>query len=76
MPITLNVALAIPAMFAMEPFGLASAVGSPSTRRAVAQIPKDGLEEFIREVRAMLHPYLIDGKLAYPMESHILLARV
>lgn len=50
-------------------------LGSPSTRHAVALLPEAGRDQFIRDVSAKLEPYLIAGELAYPMRTHILLAR-
>jgi ubiquinone/menaquinone biosynthesis C-methylase UbiE len=50
--------------------------GSPSTRHAVAGLPEAGRNRFDKDVREMLAPYLMDGLLAYPMQSHILCARV
>ena len=49
--------------------------GSPSTRHAVALLPENGRDRFIEDVSAMLEPYVADGELAYPMRTHVLLAR-
>jgi SAM-dependent methyltransferase len=49
-------------------------IGS-STRHAVALLPEEGRDRFIRDVTTMLEPYLVGGELAYPMRTHILLAR-
>lgn len=49
--------------------------GSPSTRHAVALLPKEGRDRFVKDVSAVLEPYLADGELAYPMRMHILVAR-
>lgn len=50
-------------------------IGSPSTRHAVALLPEDARNRFIKDVSTMLQPYLVGGELAYPMRTHILLAR-
>ncbi len=50
-------------------------MGSPSTRHAVALLPENGRAQFMRDVSTMLEPYLAKGELAYPMRTHILLAR-
>jgi ubiquinone/menaquinone biosynthesis C-methylase UbiE len=50
-------------------------VGSPSTRHAVALLSEDGRARFVKDVSAMLEPYLAHGELAYPMRTFILLAR-
>lgn len=50
-------------------------VGSPSTRHAVALLSKDGRERFVKDVSAMLEPYVAHGELAYPMRTFILHAR-
>ena len=49
--------------------------GSPSTRHAVAKLSADARERFVRDVREALQPYVIDGVLAYPMRTHVLVAR-
>jgi SAM-dependent methyltransferase len=40
-------------------------VGSPSTRHAVARLPEGGRDVFVKDVSAMLEPYLNPGELAY-----------
>lgn len=50
-------------------------IGSPSTRHAVALLPENGRDRFLKDVSMMLEPYLAGGELAYPMRTHILLAR-
>jgi SAM-dependent methyltransferase len=50
-------------------------VGAPSARRALALLPAGGYDQFVRDVKAALKPYLANGRLAYPMRTHILLAR-
>lgn len=49
-------------------------IGS-STRHAVALLPEEGRDRFIKDVTTMLEPYLVGGELAYPMRTHILFAR-
>jgi ubiquinone/menaquinone biosynthesis C-methylase UbiE len=49
--------------------------GSPSTRHAVALLSKAGREQFDNDVHAALEPYLVNGELAYPMRTFILVAR-
>ena len=49
--------------------------GSPSTRHAVAKLSADARERFVQDVREALQPYVIDGVLAYPMRTHVLVAR-
>lgn len=50
-------------------------IGS-STRHAVALLlPQEGRDGFVKDVTTMLEPYLVGGELAYPMRTHILLAR-
>lgn len=49
--------------------------GSPSTRHAVALLPDEARGRFFDDVRAALEPYVADGVLAYPMRTHILVAR-
>lgn len=50
-------------------------LGSPSTRHAVALLPENGRDEFLRHVRALLEPHVANGELTYPMRTHVLLAR-
>lgn len=50
-------------------------IGSPSTRHAVALLPGQGRDRFVKEVSAMLEPHAANGELAYPMRTHILSAR-
>jgi len=50
-------------------------VGSPSTRKAVQLIPESGKGQFLDDVRAALAQYVMGGKLAYPMRTHIVMAR-
>ena len=50
-------------------------IGSPSTRHAVALLPEQGRERFVKEVSAMLEPHAANGELAYPMRTHILCPR-
>ena len=50
-------------------------LGSPSTRHAVALLPENGRDRFLNDVSAMLEPYVVEGELAYPMRTHILIAR-
>lgn len=50
-------------------------IGSPSTRHAVARLPEGGRAIFVKDVSAMLEPYLNRGELAYPMRTHIVIAR-
>jgi SAM-dependent methyltransferase len=49
--------------------------GSPSTRHAVALLPENARGKFFDEVREGLAPYVVKGVLAYPMRTHILVAR-
>ena len=46
-----------------------------STRHAVALLPEEGRARFARDVRSMLKPFLVGGELAYPMRTHVLVAR-
>lgn len=50
-------------------------VGSPSTRKAVQLLPEAGRGRFAGDVRAALAQYVMDGKLVYPMRTHIVIAR-
>jgi ubiquinone/menaquinone biosynthesis C-methylase UbiE len=59
----------------MQSFIDAMTIGSPSTRHAVAGLPESGRDIFVRDVCATLEPYLKEGRLAYPMRTHILVAR-
>lgn len=59
----------------MQSFIDGMTIGSPSTRHAVAKLPESGRDRFIKDVRAALEPYLKGGRLAYPMRTHILVAR-
>lgn len=59
----------------MQSFIDAMTIGSPSTRHAVARLPERGRDIFVKDVCAMLEPYLKEGRLAYPMRTHILVAR-
>lgn len=49
-------------------------MGSPSTRHAVALLSEEGRARFDADVRTMLEPYVVNGVLAYPMRTHVLLA--
>jgi ubiquinone/menaquinone biosynthesis C-methylase UbiE len=46
-----------------------------STRHAVALLPEEGRDGFIKDVTTMLEPYVVGGELAYPMRTHFLFAR-
>lgn len=59
----------------MQSFIDGMTVGSPSTRHAVARLSESGRDIFVKDVCAMLEPYLKEGRLAYPMRTHILVAR-
>ena len=59
----------------MQSFIDAMTIGSPSTRHAVARLPEGGRDIFVKDVCATLEPYLKGGRLAYPMRTHILVAR-
>jgi ubiquinone/menaquinone biosynthesis C-methylase UbiE len=59
----------------MQAFFDAMTLGAPFTRRAVALLPEDGRERFYREVSAALARYVVAGRLAYPMRTHIVSAR-
>ena len=59
----------------MQSFIDGMTIGSPSTRHAVARLPEGGRDIFVKDVSAMLEPYLGGGELAYPMRTHILIAR-
>lgn len=50
-------------------------IGSPSTRHAVARLSESGRDAFTKDVGAMLELYVRDGRLTYPMRTHILVAR-
>ena len=50
-------------------------IGSPSTRHAVARLPEAGRSVFASDVSAALEPYVRNGRLEYPMRTHILVAR-
>ena len=50
-------------------------IGSPSTRHAVALLPEQGREKFVKEVSTMLEPHVANGELAYPMRTHLIVAR-
>ena len=59
----------------MQSFIDGMTIGSPSTRHAVARLPEGGRDIFVKEVSAMLEPYVVRGGLEYPMRTHILTAR-
>jgi hypothetical protein len=60
----------------MQSFIDGMTIGSPSTRHAVAKLSEAGRESFAKDVSATLEPYVtIGGELAYPMRTHILIAR-
>ena len=59
----------------MQSFIDGMTIGSPSTRHAVALLSEGGRDRFISEISAVLEPYLRDGELAYPMRTHIVIAR-
>ena len=59
----------------MQSFIDGMTLGSPSTRHAVAGLPEGGRDIFVKDVSAMLEPYLVGAELAYPMRTHILIAR-
>lgn len=50
-------------------------VGSPSTRHAVALLSESGRDKFVKQVKAMLEPYVTSGELQYPMRTHVLLGQ-
>jgi len=58
-----------------ESFMEGMTVGSPSTRRAVQLLPDSGRARYTSDVRAALAPYIASDRLAYPMKTHIVLAR-
>jgi SAM-dependent methyltransferase len=59
----------------IESFISGMTVGSPSTRHAVALLSESGRDEFVKQVRVMLEPYVTGGELQYPMRTHVLLAQ-
>jgi SAM-dependent methyltransferase len=59
----------------MQSFIDGMTLGSPSTRHAVACLTDAGRAAFVRDVSAMLEPYLKGGRLEYPMRTHVLVAR-
>jgi ubiquinone/menaquinone biosynthesis C-methylase UbiE len=59
----------------MQSFIDGMTIGSPSTRHAIALLPAGGYDVFVKDVSAMLEPYIAGGELAYPMRTHILIAR-
>lgn len=58
-----------------ESFMEGQTTGAPSTRRAVQLLPESGREKFVADVRAALAPYIVGGRLKYPMRTHVLKAR-
>jgi SAM-dependent methyltransferase len=59
----------------IESFITGMTVGSPSTRHAVALLSESGREEFVKQVKVMLEPYVTGDELQYPMRTHVLLAQ-
>ena len=59
----------------LDSFRMGMTVGSPSTRKAVQLIPESGRARFFDDVRGALAQYVVNGKLAYPMRTHIVVAR-
>lgn len=59
----------------LESFLSGMTVGSPSTRHAVALLSESGRDEFVKQVRVMLEPYVTSGELQYPMRTHVLIAQ-
>lgn len=59
----------------LESFLSGMTVGSPSTRHAVALLSESGRDEFVKQVKVMLEPYVTSGELQYPMRTHVLLAQ-
>ena len=59
----------------LDSFMTGMTVGSPSTRKAVELIPESGRARFFDDVRGALAQYVVNGKLAYPMRTHIVVAR-
>ena len=50
--------------------------GSPSTRKAIELLPANGgRHKFIQDVRAALAPYIVGGRLKYPMRTQVVMAR-
>lgn len=58
----------------MEAF-IAGMTAGASTRHAVALLPAEGRDRFVEDVTTILGPYIVGGELAYPLRTHILLAR-
>jgi SAM-dependent methyltransferase len=50
-------------------------LGSPSTRHAVGRLSESGRVAFEKDVGAALERYVRDGRLEYPMRTHVVVAR-
>ncbi len=50
------------------------ASGAPSTRHALAQLPDEGRQDFVKDVREILEPYVKENELNFPMRTHVVIA--
>lgn len=58
----------------VEAFVNCLASGAPSTRHALAQLSKEGLDLLIRDLMTILDPYVAGEELAFPMRTHLVFA--
>ena len=50
------------------------ASGAPSTRHALAQLPDEGRQDFVKDVKEILEPYVKENELNLPMRTHVVIA--
>lgn len=58
----------------VEAFVNSLASGAPSTRHALAQLSKEGLDQLIKDSMTILDPYVTGEELAFPMRTHLIFA--
>ncbi len=50
------------------------ASGAPSTRHALALLPDEGRQDFVKDVKEILEPYVKENELNFPMRTHVVIA--
>jgi len=58
----------------VEAFVAGVAAGAPATRHALAQLAEDRKQQFVKDVEAILQPYVDNSGVTLPTRAHLILA--
>ena len=50
------------------------ASGGPASRHALAQLPDEGRQDLVKDVKEILEPYVKENELNFPMRTHVVIA--